>query len=70
MWLKDYLESRQLTYKEFAKMIGVHVTTISNYINFKRTPALWVALRIEEMTKGKVTVEDMYTYRQENKKNG
>lgn len=70
MLLQDYLESRQFTYKEFAKMADVTPQTIYNYIHGRRKPTLEVALRIEEATKGKVSAKDLNQYRKENKKNG
>lgn len=59
MYLPDYLESRQFLYKEFSNLIGVSVSTLSNYICKKRLPPLDIAIRIEDVTKGKVTPRDL-----------
>lgn len=40
-------------------MIGVSKSSISHYINNKRSPSLYIALRIREATKGKVSLEDL-----------
>jgi DNA-binding transcriptional regulator YdaS (Cro superfamily) len=59
MDLKIYLESRNIEHKEFAKMILVTPTTISNYIAGRRRPNIQIALRIEKVTNGKVTIKDL-----------
>lgn len=70
MNLKEYLKSRKFTYEEFSKMVGISRQSITNYINFRRRPSLWVALRIQEATNGKVTVEDLNHYWEAKKKYG
>lgn len=65
MNLKTYLESRHLTYKEFADLIQVNPCTVSNYICKKRKPALDIAIKIEKVTKGKVTTEELFRWWEE-----
>ena len=59
MDLKSYLESRRISSKEFAEMIGVCANSISNYVLYKRLPTLEIGRSIEKATKGKVTIDEM-----------
>jgi predicted transcriptional regulator len=69
MNLKRYLETRRFTKKEFARLIGVSSAAVSNYICKKRKPALDIAIRIEQVTDGKVTAQDLFNW-WESKDNG
>jgi len=62
MDLELFLESRHITKKEFAAMIGVTPKTISNYICRKRHPTLEIGRIIEIVTKYKVTIDDMIAH--------
>lgn len=62
MDLKTYLESRSFTKKEFAKLIGISSAAVSNYICKKRKPALDIAIKIEQVTKGKVSAQDLFNW--------
>jgi DNA-binding transcriptional regulator YdaS (Cro superfamily) len=62
MDLKTYLESRNFDKVEFAALIGVSPRTIFYYLARKKCPSLKVALKIEEITKGKVRNEDLLAY--------
>lgn len=62
MDLKKYLESRNLSRKEFAEMVGVSVYTISSYITWARKPSMETGRMIEKVTKGKVTIDDLLSY--------
>jgi transcriptional regulator with XRE-family HTH domain len=68
MELRIYLESRRLSIKEFAKMIGVHANTLSNYLAYRRLPTLEIGRAIEKATKGKVTIDDLLACWEEKKK--
>ena len=70
MDLKNYLDSRNIPYAEFAKMVDVSPATISNYIHWRRKPTLEIGRRIEKATKGKVTIDDLLTYWESKKKYG
>ena len=59
MKLETYLESRRLSQKEFGHLVKLSQQTLSNYIAGRRKPSLDAAKRIEEATKGKVTMEDL-----------
>ena len=62
MDLKLYLESRNLTHAEFAAMVGVTPSSISNYICGTRQPTLKIGRAIEKATRGKVSIEDLLAY--------
>ena len=63
MRLKDYLYNEEtgtrIAQKHFAKRIGSSTTTIQNYCHGSKRPALDTALKIQEATKGKVTIFDV-----------
>jgi DNA-binding XRE family transcriptional regulator len=62
MDLKEYLETKGISNKDFAKSLGVHPNTITNYIHWHKKPDLTIALLIEKQTKGIVTIKDLYYY--------
>lgn len=58
MLLKDYLEEKNLTLKDFADMIGVTPLTVFNWVH-QRTIPMKIHLRLVlDATKGKVTNKD------------
>jgi transcriptional regulator with XRE-family HTH domain len=59
MDLKQYLDSRNFHYKEFAEMIGVSATTLSNYMHKRREPRPAIREKIVKATHGKVTILDL-----------
>ena len=59
MDLKEYLRSRRITHKEFAKMIGVSQTSVTYYANKIRAPSLATCLKITEVTSKRVTLDDL-----------
>ena len=66
MNLKSYLEICEIGRNDFAISIGVSRSTISHYLSGRRCPNAEIALKIVRKTKGKVTLEDMIQYYQEN----
>jgi len=70
MDLKYYLDSRNISRKEFAEMVGVDASTISNYIHFRRKPTLEIGRMIEKVTKGKVTIDDLLVHWETKKRHG
>jgi len=58
MQLKKYLEEQSISQKLFAEKLGVHLLTIFKITNKKSMPSLKLALKIENLTFGKVTCED------------
>ena len=59
MKLRDYLESRNLSSKEFAKLVGISAASVDNYLAGRRTPTLKIARKIEEITHGRVRCMDL-----------
>lgn len=59
MQLKEYLISRHFTYQEFADLLGVKRVTVAKYALGTRKPSSKIAKKIVEITKNKVTLEDL-----------
>lgn len=59
MELKDYIRLNNFEYKEFAQLIGVTVSALSNYAHKRREPRPKIRAKIIAVTKGKVKVEDL-----------
>ena len=59
MRLKDYFLLEQISEREFAALIRVSQSHISNISMGRKNPSLPLAKRIEEMTGGKVTTDDL-----------
>jgi transcriptional regulator with XRE-family HTH domain len=59
MELKEYLESRCMSYLEFSKLIGVTPGAVGHYCLKRRMPHLLIAMKIKEATKGKVDFLDL-----------
>jgi transcriptional regulator with XRE-family HTH domain len=57
--IKEYLASRNLSRREFSLLINVSESAIAQYAQSRRTPTLLIALLIEEVTKRKVSLEDL-----------
>lgn len=60
MNLKEYFEKKSLSQVSFAKKIGISKAHICNILKGKRTPSLALMRRIIEITKGEVTVGDLF----------
>lgn len=58
--LARYLEAKKISVPEFAKLIGVHRTSVIRFLDGTRKPALGTAQRIHSVTKGKVKPEDFF----------
>lgn len=64
--IQQYLDKNNETQKDFAKRIGVSKNTISNYICSNRKPTLGIAMRIQEATKGEVSIQGLLKYWEKN----
>lgn len=62
MELRTYLKLTNIEKKEFAVMIGVSPSSISNYLSGKRMPPLEIGRKIEKVTRGRVTIDDLIEY--------
>jgi len=59
MKLKEYLDTRGMTYTFFTRMLGMHYKTLHQIIIGNRTPDLEHALMIEKATDGFVKCRDL-----------
>jgi hypothetical protein len=62
MKLADYLTQKKLTYAAFAQMLGTPNAkmNVCRYALGQRHPRPHVAAKIVEVTKGRVTLKDIY----------
>ena len=60
MTLEAYLQGRNLTHDEFAKLIGCEQPTVTRFVNGKRIPSPDLMRRIAEATDGQVTANDFF----------
>lgn len=67
MKINQYLEKKKLTRDQFSTMLGVTLRTVYNILSCSYLPNLQVAVKIEEITNGKIKprhiVEDYNAYR-------
>ncbi len=57
--LKRYLERNRLSVEEFAKMVGVHNTTLYRYLNGTAAPTATTLKAIVDATDGAVTADEL-----------
>ena len=60
MKLSEYIKLKNLTQAEFAKMLGKSQQLVSGYCTETLMPPRATALKIVEITKGAVTLEDLW----------
>lgn len=58
MKLKLWLEETDIRQADFARMLGISQPTVSQLANGARYPKMELALKIRDVTKGKVKLED------------
>jgi len=61
MELKQYLEEKGLSQTEFARKLGVTSARISQIVNRKRNPSVFLMKAIEEVTGGSVTMQELFS---------
>ena len=59
MKLRDYLYKKRIRQIDFAKEVGISQTQLNKWINGSRIPSRKNAMKIEELTEGKVTAHEM-----------
>lgn len=61
MKLIDYLKQQNISYSDFAKQINVTASYITYILQNKRRPSPEIALKIEQVTEGRVSrIEVLY----------
>lgn len=68
MKLKSFLELKQISTQELAKAVGIHKVYASGIITGRMKPSLKVAKIIQYVTKGVVTIEDIFDAHEDRKK--
>jgi len=58
MKLKEYLKKKDLTRKQFGKMLDIHANTVNRYIRGEMIPPYAIKLAIEYVTMREVAADD------------
>lgn len=59
MTLREYLFKKRLTQEQFAESVGLTRSHLSRIVSGALIPSRKTALKIEEVTKGKVTANEL-----------
>jgi transcriptional regulator with XRE-family HTH domain len=59
MHLRKYLREKRIPYREFAERLGVTEQSVKNIVCGTRRPGLTLALKIEKLTDGQVTPQQL-----------
>jgi len=59
MLLEQYLKSNKLSYRKFATLVGINHAAIFRYAKRQTTPSLKIAVKINEVTKGRVSMSSL-----------
>lgn len=59
MNLKKYLRQKKIRYRTFAEELGVAEQSLKNIVACSRRPGLILALKIEKLTNGQITPQQM-----------
>lgn len=62
MNLKEYLDEKRLTYREFAEKLKIHPQSLQSIAYGKKRPSLELAVKIEELTEGELTPKKLLDY--------
>lgn len=65
MKLQKWLNKEKITNTKFAEKIGVHVSFITHIIKGRRRASPKTALKIEQVTRGAVTIRELLYPNQE-----
>jgi len=61
MKLKEYLKMKGLTEYDFADILGITQPHVNYIVNGKKNASAGLAKRIEDVTNGQVTFNDLYS---------
>ena len=59
MLLSDFLKKNKMSRMEFSKKLKISPTHMSDVCNGKKIPSLKLSKKIIEMTRGKVSIDDL-----------
>lgn len=59
MKLKEYLKKNNINYRTLAKQLDVHYQSVFRLANESTPPSLKLAKKIENLTKGEVSIMDL-----------
>lgn len=59
MRLEEYILEEELSERQFASLVDVSHAHINNIIRGRRTPSIYLIKKIEELTQGKVSLNDL-----------
>ena len=59
MQLLEYLSSKGISQSELARALGISSTHANRLVHKKRIPSIYLARKIEEVTKGEVPVYEL-----------
>ena len=59
MELREYLFKHRKTQTEMAKQLGVSTNHLSQIVRNERRPSIELAIKIEKLTEGEVTKEEL-----------
>lgn len=62
MNLKQYLDKKRLTYREFAEQLEIQPQSLQSIAYGRRKPSLDLAVKIEELSNGELTPKDLLDY--------
>jgi DNA-binding XRE family transcriptional regulator len=61
MRLEEYINQKGLTFRKFGALVGVNGSHVFNIAKGKKNPSLPLAKRIENVTKGKVSIAELFS---------
>ena len=59
MKIEDYCYYENISQRQFAKLVGLHWRYVNGLVNGEYIPGRKTALLIEQITKGKVTAQEL-----------
>ena len=60
MDLKNYLKIHSLPQEKFASLLGISQPHLSNILKGRKSPSIQLAKRINDVTNGKVSLDDLF----------
>jgi transcriptional regulator with XRE-family HTH domain len=62
MYLPAYLELYSISQKDFAEKVGIHQSSLNNYLKGRRVPTAQICVRIEKASHDKVTIDELIKF--------